>query len=135
MRRGHKILIIKKNKYIILVVTFCLLVVFLGLRQLLVNSGSFQLAMKIVENNAELQQHLGKPIDHKFLVMGNVSFSDGWYADLEIPLYGPEGNGMLIGEAKKNANNAKWVFSELFVALSNGESINLLPLSSKEITE
>lgn len=130
------IVIAKKKKRIVFAVVLLAVVVFLGFRQLLVNSDVFQIALRAAAENPALQEQIGHPIKHDFFVMGQVELTgSGWHAELEIPLTGTKGSGKLIGYGRKDGDSGMWFFDKLFVVLENGRDINLLNKDMDASTE
>ena len=126
----------KKKKHIVFAVVLLAVAVFLGFRQLLVNSDAFQIALRVAEENPALQEQIGYPIKHDFLVMGQVELTgSGWHAELEIPLTGSKGSGVLIGDGRKDGKSGMWFFDKLFIVLENGRELNLLDRDMDASTE
>ncbi len=96
------------------------------IRGLLTGSGAYQDAVAAAKADPLVQQALGTPIDEGWMVTGQIETRDAsGYADLAIPLSGPDGRAVLYATAERTG--AGWQFDVLEVEISgSGEIIDLL---------
>ncbi|MHC4107781.1 MAG: cytochrome c oxidase assembly factor Coa1 family protein [Planctomycetota bacterium] len=94
-------------------ITLVLLLVF-GLMQ---STWAYTEALAAAQADVEVTAALGTPIEAGRFVTGNVEVNPGsGYADLVIPIFGPNGEGTLYVEAEKAAG--QWYFTTLEVAVA-----------------
>lgn len=88
-------------------------------------SGAFQLAMEIAQENKTVKDVLGSPIQSGLFTTGSVSDSgSGGSADLRIPLSGPRQSGILIVTAIKE--EGEWRITTM-VLDAGGKQYPILP--------
>jgi hypothetical protein len=113
-------------------IIFCLLIfggflaaIFFGVTQMMRTSPPYQVAVERALKNPFVQAKLGTPITVGRFTNGNVSISsETGYANIEIPLRGPNGHGFVNVEAKKRAGT--WRYITLVFSSEDGSGINLL---------
>lgn len=69
---------------------------------------------------------LGEPIETSWMG-GSASINiedDGGFAELKVPIEGPEGSGSLYARATKRGD--EWIFDELWIDLDGGGEVDLL---------
>ena len=90
------------------------------------NSTPYQEALERVNNNEQIVELLGTPIEKDGMMQGSINFSNGdGNANFSIPIEGPKGEGRLyiVGEKRYD----EWTYSEMEVRIDqNNEVINLL---------
>ncbi|HVS31632.1 MAG TPA: cytochrome c oxidase assembly factor Coa1 family protein [Thermoanaerobaculia bacterium] len=95
-------------------------VVFAAIR----NTDVYTDALARAQNNPEVRQRLGEPVEPKWWMSGKVDVSnDGGEADFQIPISGPQGDGSVVVQATKSGG--RWTYQQLYVRIG-GDSINLL---------
>lgn len=90
-------------------------------------SDAVQLPLKVAEQNAEVQDELGTPLELGYLFQGNIDFdNDSGNANFTIPVKGPTGTGEL--KVKAETVNGDWVFERAEIRLNrSSKRIDLLP--------
>lgn len=88
-------------------------------------SGAYRQAVAAARADHDVTQRLGTPIKEGFFVMGRVEFNDDdGYAQLSIPIRGPDGAATIYAEAEKS--RGRWSFDTLEVMVEEtGEWIHL----------
>ncbi|TDW52508.1 cytochrome oxidase complex assembly protein 1 [Flavobacterium sp. 270] len=99
--------------------------ILLGVASILTESDAYKEAMDKVQHNELVVKQLGNPIEKDGMISGNIDADDdSGNCDLEIPIKGPKGAGVLFVTAHKNG---KWIFDELSVYVNKTNTeINLL---------
>jgi hypothetical protein len=89
-----------------------------------------QLAFAQAKSNPIAASILGSPVRQGFFVTGMVDhLRSGQYADVQMNLYGPSGQGKLYGNAVKM--NDVWQLTTLELAVDGRPGrVNLLPIQS-----
>ena len=110
---------------IILFIAFLATVIFRATKMM---SGSepYQDSLTKAQQNEQVIELLGEPIETVGIMQGSISFSnnDG-DADIRIPIKGPNGEGIIYVVAEKR--NDVWTYSEQEVRIDqNNEVIDLL---------
>ncbi len=88
-------------------------------------SGAYQQAVAAARADSHVIATLGTPIEEGFFVMGRIELiNDGGYANLSIPITGPNGAATIYAEADKS--RGQWSFHTLEVMVEDtGEWIHL----------
>ena len=88
-------------------------------------SGAYQQAVAAARADSDVVATLGTPIEEGFFVMGEIQLTlDGGYANLSIPISGPNGAATIYAEAEKS--RGQWSFHTLEVMVEDtGEWIHL----------
>ena len=99
---------------------------FAGITSAFTSSTPYQEALERVNNNEQIVELLGTPIEKSGIMQGSLNFSNGdGEADFNIPIEGPKGEGRLYIVGQKR--NDEWTYSEMEVRIEqNNEVINLL---------
>lgn len=90
------------------------------------SSDAYKAALAKAKADPRVANALGSPITDGFFVGGktNVSGTSG-YADMTVPISGPNGKGTIYFVASKFAG--QWTFSKLIVEVANtGQRIDLI---------
>ncbi|MFC4635149.1 cytochrome c oxidase assembly factor Coa1 family protein [Dokdonia ponticola] len=110
---------------IILFIAFLATVIF-GATKMMSGSEPYQDSLTKAQQNEQVIELLGEPIETVGIMQGSISFSnnDG-DADIRIPIKGPNGEGIIYVVAEKR--NDVWTYSEQEVRIDqNNEVIDLL---------
>ncbi len=93
---------------------------------LMKKSGAYQQAVAAARADSDVIATLGTPIEEGFFVMGEIQLNNnGGYANLSIPISGPDGEATIYVEAEKSG--ADWSFRALEVVVRDtGQWIHLL---------
>ena len=88
-------------------------------------SGAYQHAVAAARGDVDVIASLGLPIEEGFFVMGQIQLTnDSGYANLSIPITGPNGKATIYAEADKSYG--QWTFHTLEVMVEDtGEWIHL----------
>ena len=88
-------------------------------------SGAYQQAVATARADSHVIETLGTPIEEGYFVMGQIELTnDGGYANLSIPIFGPNGSATIYAEAAKSGG--QWSFHTLEVMVEDtGEWIHL----------
>ncbi len=88
-------------------------------------SGAYQQAVAAARADSYVVETLGTPIEEGFFVMGQIELTnDSGYANLSIPISGPNGEATIYAEADKS--RGKWSFHTLEVMVEDtGEWIHI----------
>ncbi|TDO72971.1 cytochrome oxidase complex assembly protein 1 [Flavobacterium chryseum] len=99
--------------------------IFFGVTSMIKESDAYKGALTEVQNNKEVKEKLGSPIQGDGMVSGSINTSNNTGdCDLQIPIKGPKGKGTLFVVAVKRG---KWKYSELSVYVDGTEDeIDLL---------
>lgn len=124
------------HRHRILVVTVSLVVALLSLCGLVMlvlsltigimrGSGAYQQAVAAARADATVIRTLGTPIEEGFFVAGEIHLTnDGGYANLSIPIAGPDAEATIYVEAEKSGDD--WSFRALEVVVhETGQWIHL----------
>ena len=93
---------------------------------LIKSSDAYQQPVAAAKASAEVKAALGDPVTEKWYVMGKINITnDRGYANLQIPLSGPNGDATLyvIGTRAQGT----WTYQTMVVKPKSGGEINLLP--------
>ena len=110
---------------IILFIAFLATVIF-GATKMMSGSEPYQDSLTKAQQNEQVIELLGEPIETVGIMQGSISFSnnDG-DADIRIPIKGPNGEGIIYVLAENR--NDVWTYSEQEVRIDqNNEVIDLL---------
>ena len=98
--------------------------IFLFVMSLLKSSDAYKLGMETLRADSRAIELLGEPIDDGIFPMGSVETSNSsGYADLSIPVSGPQGSGTLYVVARKLGREWR---SEWLVLEVDGVEVDLL---------
>ena len=88
-------------------------------------SGAYQQAVAAARTDIDVVAILGTPIEEGFFVMGEIQLTDdSGYANLSIPITGPNGAATIYAEADKS--RGQWNFHTLEVMVQDtGEWIHI----------
>ena len=88
-------------------------------------SGAYQQAVAAARADSHVVETLGTPIEEGYFVMGQIEMTNnGGYANLSIPISGPNGAATIYAEAEKS--RGQWTFHTLEVMVQDtGEWIHL----------
>lgn len=88
-------------------------------------SGAYRQAVAAARADREVVETLGTPIEEGFFVMGRIRLTnDSGYANLSIPITGPNGEATIYAEADKS--RGEWSFHTLEVMIEDtGEWIHI----------
>ncbi len=85
-----------------------------GCLQSLMKGEAYDLAMARAQQDPKVVEALGAPLTAAFWITGSVSSnSEGGRADLQIPVTGPKGTGVIAASAVKGGGN--WGLNSLQV--------------------
>lgn len=89
------------------------------------SSGAYQQAVAAARADETVIRTLGTPIEEGFFVAGEIQLTThGGYANLSIPISGPDGEATIYVEAEKSGND--WSFRALEVVVRDtGQWIHL----------
>ena len=92
---------------------------------LMKNSGAYQQAVAAVRADQTVINTLGTPIEEGYFVTGEIHLTNrGGYANLSIPISGPDGEATIYVEANKSGD--AWSFRALEVVVHDtGQWIHL----------
>ena len=110
---------------IVLFVVFIGAAVF-GVTKVMSGSEPYQEGLTKAQNNEQVIELLGEPIENNGIMQGSINFSNSrGDADIRVPIKGPKGEGTVYIVGEKH--NDVWTYSELEVRIDqNNEVINLL---------
>ena len=122
----HRILVIIVS-VIVAVLSLCgfvMLVLSLTIG-LMRRSGAYQQAVAAARADATVVETLGTPIEEGFFIAGEIHVTrHGGYANLSIPIAGPNGDATIYVEAEKSGDD--WSFRSLEVVVRDtGQWIHL----------
>ncbi|MEP3208978.1 MAG: cytochrome c oxidase assembly factor Coa1 family protein [Maribacter sp.] len=110
-----------------LLVIFLLFVgsVFWGVTSVLEGSQPYEYALEKINQDDEITEVLGTPIEKDGMIQGSYNYSNGKKtADMKIPIAGPKGKGILF--VKASGQNDDWTYNVIRVEIKDNESIDLL---------
>ena len=110
-----------------LLVIFLLFVgsVFWGITSVLEGSQPYEYALEKINQDDEITEVLGTPIEKDGMIQGSYNYSNGKKtADMKIPIAGPKGKGILL--IKASGQNDDWTYNVIRVEIKDNESIDLL---------
>jgi hypothetical protein len=106
----------------------------------IMDAGAYKDTLAELEQNAEVQQAIGTPIDSPEGFMDLVAMEEnggtinlngsgsGLDFDARVPVSGPNGSGMLVIEAQSNDGGNSWTYTKRELEVDGtGEVINLIP--------
>lgn len=99
--------------------------IFFGVTSMIKESDAYKGALTEVQNNKEVKEKLGSPIQSDGMASGSINVSNSTGdCDLQIPIKGPKGKGTLFVVAVKKG---KWKYNELSVYIdATDDEIDLL---------
>lgn len=111
---------------VILLFVFGIGATIFGVTNLFENSSPYNHAVEQAQNNSQVIEILGEPIETNGMMNGSISFNDeGGNADFTVLLKGPNGKATLIVNAERF--DGVWVYEDLYVEIKETqERINLL---------
>ena len=115
-----------------LIVIFILVIgsIFYGVTSALEGSQPYEYALEKINQDDEITNALGKPIEKDGMIQGSYNNSNGKKtADMKIPITGPNGSGVLFIEA--SGENDNWTYHVIRVEIKDNESIDLLEEQSE----
>ena len=84
-----------------------------------------QQAIERVQSDQRIVQAIGQPFRVGWVIKGNIHMKDSnGYADLRIPISGPNGKGVIVLYAREILGT--WEFRALRVDLDDSTTINLM---------
>lgn len=87
-----------------------------GITSIFKDSAPYQEAIRLAEENPEVQEAIGTPIESDGMISGNIVRSNGENsAQMSVPVKGPQGEAKIDFDAVEV--NDQWQFNELFVVL------------------
>ncbi len=99
---------------------------FVGISSIVKGMDVYKYPMKLANQNEEITELLGSPIESAFMMQGNVSTKgDSGIADLLIPVKGPKGTGTIYVSAEKKLGHWEYITLEITIK-STSEKINLI---------
>jgi hypothetical protein len=106
---------------IILIVAFAGSLIW-GVTSMMSDSQAYQDAMTEAQNNSEVIQVLGEPIETDGMSGGSINYSNGYgTAALTIPIKGPNGKATIHVEGSGADND--WTYEKMEVYISDSEQI------------
>ena len=115
-----------------LLVIFLLFVgsVFWGVTSALEGSQPYEYALEKINQDDEITEVLGTPIEKDGMIQGSYDYSNGKKtANMKIPIAGPKGKGILF--VKASGQNDDWTYNVIRVEIKDNESIDLLEEDSE----
>ena len=111
---------------IILIIIFLLGSLFYGVTKVLEDSQPYEYAFEQINQDEQLIELLGSPIEKDGMVQGNINWRNGEKsADMNIPIAGPKGKGMLYIIATGNDDDG-WNYDKIEVVVKDHQNIDLL---------
>lgn len=102
----------------------CVASIFFGVSAAMQGSEPYKRAVAEAQNNAEVQELLGEPVEAGFLVTGSINMNnDGGDCDIQIPISGPKSSGTL--RVRGTRNGGTWEYQEISANI-NGKTVDLL---------
>jgi hypothetical protein len=97
-----------------------------GVSSMMKSSDAYKVAVERAQNDPNVIQAIGEPIEEGFFASGNINTSGSTgNADMAIPLSGPKGDATVYFVAEKIAG--QWQYSDLVVEIENSKDrIDLL---------
>lgn len=115
-----------------LIVIFILFIgsVFWGVTTALEESQPYEHALHKINQDAEITNVLGTPIEKDGMIQGSYTYSNGSKtADMIIPVAGPYGSATLFVKASGKGDD--WVYDEIRVEIKDNDNIDLLEEESE----
>jgi len=99
--------------------------IFFGVTSMMKESDAYKGAMIEVQQNKIIIEKLGSPIESDGMTSGSININgEKGNCDIQIPIKGPKGTGVLFVVAEKRIN---WKYSEITVYIeATKEEIDLL---------
>ena len=98
--------------------------VFFGVTKILTDSQPYEYAFELINQDEQIIELLGSPIEKDGMVKGNINWHNGnKSANMAIPVAGPKGEGTLY--IKATGQDEEWNYEEIRVEIFD-ENINLL---------
>lgn len=98
--------------------------IFFGVTKLMEDSQPYEYAFELINNDEQLIDLLGTPIEKAGVIQGNISWNNGKKeAQMVIPIEGPKDSGTLFIDAYGQGDT--WNYREIRVEISD-TSMNLL---------
>jgi len=110
---------------ILVVIIFFIGSIFYGVTNVLENSEPFEHAINKINNDQELIELLGSPIEKDGMPQGHINWNNNKKsADMKIPIAGPKGKAVLYIIAHGEGDD--WNYDEIRVTVKDNEEIQLL---------
>ena len=124
-RRYRTLLVAASVVSIVLAIGGLLMLVLSLTVGLMRSSGAYQQAVAAARADETVTETLGTPIEEGFFVAGEIQLTnDSGFANLSIPISGPDGEATIYVEAEKSAGD--WSFRALEVVVHDtGQWIHL----------
>lgn len=91
-----------------------------GITSLFKDSAPYKQAIMLAEENPQVQNAIGTPIESDGMLSGNIVRSDGENsADMSVPVKGPKGKARINFDAVEVNDN--WQFEELMVIVRSSQ--------------
>ena len=111
---------------LILIIVFLVGSLFYGVTKVLEDSQPYEYAFEQINQDEQLIELLGSPIEKDGMVQGNINWRNGEKsADMNIPIAGPKGKGMLYIIATGNDDDG-WNYDKIEVIVKDHQNIDLL---------
>ncbi len=102
----------------------CVATIFFGVSAAMQGSEPYKRALAEAQNNAEVQELLGEPVEAGYLVTGSINLNnDGGDCDIQIPISGPKGSGTL--RIRGTRNRGTWEYQEISASIQ-GKTVDLM---------
>lgn len=101
----------------------CVATLVFGVSAALQGSEPYKRAVVEAQNNAEVRELLGDPVEAGYLVSGSINLdNDGGNCDIQIPISGPKGSGSM--RIRGTRSDGTWRYDEITAEI-NGRQIDL----------
>ena len=102
--------------------------IYFGVTGMMEGSQPYEYAFELINQDEELLEILGAPIEEDGMVQGNINYSNGdKSAKMVIPVAGPKGSGTLYIDA--SGKGEEWIYHEIRVEV-NEENFDFLEESN-----
>ncbi|OIQ29944.1 MAG: hypothetical protein BM564_04005 [Bacteroidetes bacterium MedPE-SWsnd-G2] len=117
----------------IAVIVFGAGAIFLGVKNEIIDSGPYDYALTLAQNDANVIEALGNDIEEDGMFKGNISYKNSsGSVDIQIPIKGSIGYGTIYVKGFKD--DGDWEYEELYVLIKDSQlEINLLEKSLEVI--
>ena len=93
---------------------------FWGITNVMEDSQPYEYAIELINQDEELMNILGSPIEKDGVIQGNINWINGdKSAKMVIPISGSKGNGSLFIDASGKAD--EWIYHEIRVEVNEQE--------------
>ncbi|MDP1561409.1 MAG: cytochrome c oxidase assembly factor Coa1 family protein [Pirellulaceae bacterium] len=101
----------------------CVATLWFGVSAALQGSEPYKRAVAEAQNNAEVRELLGEPVEPGYLVSGSINLNnDGGDCDIQIPISGPKDSGSV--RIRGTRSGGTWRYDEITAEI-NGQQIDL----------